>query len=73
VRLILAKQDRVSSIEERLDEVDQQEKAELFLGSMRRDKNHARKVLLSDLDEALADYGELCHIISKSASHLIKI
>lgn len=57
-RLILAKQDRVAQLEEQLDQVDLNEKAELFLGNMRRDKNQQRIALLADLDEALGDYGE---------------
>lgn len=56
-RLLLAKQDRVSQIEQKLDEIDGKEHAELFLGNMRRDKNQERRSTLEDLDEALADYG----------------
>lgn len=56
-RLLLRKQDRVSVLEQRLQELDQNEERPLFLGSLRRDCNAERKSLLVDLDHALADYG----------------
>lgn len=37
---------------------DQAEDAELFLGSVRRDKNAQRKEVLGRLEAALKDYGE---------------
>jgi hypothetical protein len=56
-RLMLVKQDRVAEIEEKLDDIDRNEEAELFLGNRRRDRNDKRAVVLKNLDEALADYG----------------
>jgi hypothetical protein len=56
-RLMLVKQDRIVEMEKRLDDIDRDEKAELFLGNVRRDRNDERAVVLRNLDEALADYG----------------
>ena len=56
-RLLLLKQDRVSALEKRLLDLDQQEQRPLFLGSFRRDCNTDRKNTLFELDMALADYG----------------
>ena len=56
-RLLLVKQDRVSALEGQLRELDEQEQRPLFLGSLRRDGNTERANLLSELDPALADYG----------------
>lgn len=57
-RLLLLKQDRLSMIEQRLEQVDQEEGRELFLGKSRRDRNPERIALLSEADTLLADYGE---------------
>jgi hypothetical protein len=51
------KQDRLSALEQRLDDVDQQETSLLFLGKSRSDKNIDRISLLSQIDSCLADYG----------------
>ena len=57
-RLLLLKQERVSALERRLEELDLQEERQLFLGSFQQDQNAARSEVLQDLDEALADYGK---------------
>ncbi|KAF2626793.1 hypothetical protein BU25DRAFT_72116 [Macroventuria anomochaeta] len=57
-RVLLKKQDRLSMLEERLDEIDDKETSLLFLGKSRIDKNAARLSLLEDIESALADYGE---------------
>ncbi len=56
-RLLLLKQDRLSVLEARLDEVDQKEKCPLFLGASRCDGNSERESLLSEIESGLADYG----------------
>jgi hypothetical protein len=56
-RLLLLKQDRLSSLENQLEKIDREETAALFLGSSRRDGNRDRNSVLSDIDTALADYG----------------
>lgn len=56
-RLLLLKQDRISSLEEQLDRIDREETHPLFLGNSRRDRNEERKTVLADIDLALADYG----------------
>lgn len=57
-RLLLVKQQRVMTLEKKLEELDLQEPQALNLGSIQADTNHARTKILKDLDEALADYGE---------------
>ena len=56
-RLLLLKQDEVSSLESQLDRIDQNESHELFLGNSRRDGNTERKDVLMKLDAALSSYG----------------
>ncbi|KAI1176732.1 hypothetical protein F4777DRAFT_239452 [Nemania sp. FL0916] len=56
MRLLLAAQDRVAALEQRLDQLDEQEDRQLFLGCMRRDSNVERQQVLSDLKGALAEY-----------------
>jgi len=58
-RLLLLKQDKLSSLEKQLEMVDQQETNPLFLASSRRDRNPERESILSNIDTALADYGRL--------------
>ncbi|KAI1776945.1 hypothetical protein F4818DRAFT_412368 [Hypoxylon cercidicola] len=55
-RLLLQKQDRLSVLEQKLDQVDQEEVSPLFLGKLRVDRNQARISLLSEIDKQLADY-----------------
>ncbi|KAH6696606.1 hypothetical protein BKA61DRAFT_623295 [Leptodontidium sp. MPI-SDFR-AT-0119] len=55
-RLLLLKQDKLSMLEERLNQVDQQEESLLFLGKSRCDKNTDRISLLSEIESCLADY-----------------
>lgn len=55
-RLLLIKQDGISVLESRLDQIDDQEERELFLGNRRRDRNLERKELLSALEQGLAVY-----------------
>lgn len=57
VRLLLLKQDKLSLLEMRLDEIDRSETALLRLGSCRSDDNSERQSVLSKIDSALADYG----------------
>ena len=59
LRLLLLKQDRLSLLEAQLDRVDVEETSPLFLGSHRRNKNPDRASLLSEIDVALADYGNI--------------
>ena len=57
-RVLLMKQDRLSLLEEQLDELDNDEPSKLFLGNIRRDGNEARRGVLKAVDKALKDYGE---------------
>ncbi|KAF2468911.1 uncharacterized protein BDR25DRAFT_230846, partial [Lindgomyces ingoldianus] len=59
MRLLLAKQDEVSKLESELKAIDWDETAELFLGSMRLDKNAKRKDVMCKLDVAIKEYDEL--------------
>lgn len=56
-RLLLQKQDKLSILEEKLEQVDYLEAAPLYLGKSRSDRNTERITLLSEIDTALADYG----------------
>ena len=58
-RLLLLKQQRMTALEKQLEQLDFQEPRALHLGSIQADTNAARIQILKDLDEALADYGEL--------------
>ncbi|KAF2495500.1 hypothetical protein BU16DRAFT_561784 [Lophium mytilinum] len=60
-RMLLHKQDKLSQLEEQLEQIDREEPKVLFLGSYRRDSNPARKQVLENIDAALADYDELIH------------
>ena len=60
-RLLLMKQDKLSLLEQELDQVDKDETRQLFLGSCRRDQNSRRKQVMQELDGALADYGMRSH------------
>ncbi|KAF4630754.1 hypothetical protein G7Y89_g7386 [Cudoniella acicularis] len=55
-------------LEQRLEQVDQQEKCLLFLGKSRCDKNADRASLLSELETSLADYDNFaertCRVLS---------
>ncbi|XTI82344.1 hypothetical protein V2W45_1228407 [Cenococcum geophilum] len=57
-RILLLKQDRLSMLEQRLEQIDQQETSLLFLGKSRCDKNTDRTSLLSDIESCLADYDQ---------------
>jgi hypothetical protein len=56
-RLLLLKQDKLSILEQRLDQVDEQETSLLFLGKSRCDQNAERSSILLDIEASLADYG----------------
>jgi hypothetical protein len=62
-RLLLLKQDRISCLEEQLDQIDHNEPLPLFLGKSRGDSNSERISILSQLDSALADYGMLARCV----------
>lgn len=56
-RLLLLKQDRLTVLEERLEEVDRKEICPMFLGVGRCDGNAERASVLSEIESQLADYG----------------
>lgn len=56
-RLLLLKQDRLSALEQKLEQIDSEETSLLFLGKSRCDNNIERRTLLSEIDSCLADYG----------------
>ena len=58
-RLLFVKQDHLSMLEERLDEIDHSEPRKMFLGNLRRDRNYSRKNVLDSMDKALRDYGKI--------------
>lgn len=58
-RLLLYKQDSLSVLEKRLNDIDNNERSPLFLGSRRRDKNEERKDIMGKIDVELAEYGKM--------------
>ena len=58
VRLLLLKQDRLSMLEKKLNQIDNEETEELFVRSTRYDKNVERSAILSEINDALTDYGD---------------
>lgn len=56
------KQDRLSVLEQKLDQLDDQESSHLFLGKSRSDKNLDRLALLSEVDSCLTDYGKYSNL-----------
>ncbi|KAK1456148.1 hypothetical protein CMEL01_16560, partial [Colletotrichum melonis] len=59
-RILLRKQDRLSVLEEQLNQLDENEESPLFLGKSRCDKNEARRTLLQEMELCLADYDRFC-------------
>lgn len=57
-RLLLLKQDRLSALEQKLEQIDSEETSLLFLGKSRCDNNIERRTLLSEIDSCLADYDQ---------------
>ncbi|RYP68848.1 hypothetical protein DL771_006466 [Monosporascus sp. 5C6A] len=55
-RLLLLKQDELSILEKRLENLDREEDILLRLGSCREDDNPQRRTILAEIDTALADY-----------------
>ncbi|KAI1360145.1 hypothetical protein F5Y08DRAFT_55435 [Xylaria arbuscula] len=56
LRLLLAKQDEIAVLENRLDEIDAAEQRDLFLGCMRRDVNIDRQNVLQSIKLAVSEY-----------------
>ncbi|KAK1773055.1 hypothetical protein QBC45DRAFT_428587 [Copromyces sp. CBS 386.78] len=57
-RILLLKQDKLSMLEERLEQVDSEESSPLFLGKSRCDRNAERLSLISQIEACLADYDQ---------------
>ncbi|KAI0894895.1 CHAT domain-containing protein [Annulohypoxylon nitens] len=55
-RVLLLKQDRLTLLEQQLDQVDQDETMPLFLGKMRGDRNQQRTKLMAEIEACLSDY-----------------
>jgi hypothetical protein len=56
-RCLLLAQEEISSLEKKLQEVDQTERTQLFLSSREHDGNAERKALLQELRLKLREYG----------------
>lgn len=56
-RLLLLKQDKITVLEQKLDQLDRDESNDLFLCINRSDKNPERESLLMELEQSLAGYG----------------
>ena len=57
VRLLLLRQDKITLLEKRLDAIGSQEPCPLFLGCRRMDRNTEREAVISEMENALAGYG----------------
>lgn len=57
-RLLLLKQDKLSLLEEKLDNLDRNERSPLFLGKSRLDANVERLSTIAAIESSLKDYGE---------------
>jgi hypothetical protein len=55
--LLLQKQDKLSMLEERLEQVDNEETRSIYLGKSRCDRDTERISPLSEIASCLADYG----------------
>ena len=64
-RLLLIKQDRLSALEERLDEIDEEEESPVFLGVSRMDNNADRQDVLKEIEEGLEDYDKFAYSMSR--------
>ncbi|KAI2616350.1 hypothetical protein GGR54DRAFT_631828 [Hypoxylon sp. NC1633] len=69
-RLLLLKQDKLSMLEEKLKKIDYDECNSLRLGSQRRDDNADRLSVMSEIDEAMHDYGTAACIFPFLFPHL---
>lgn len=56
--MLLYKQDRLSELEARFEQIDRREPKVLFHGSRRRDGNSERLAILKELDVVLEEYGK---------------
>ncbi|KAI8625882.1 hypothetical protein F5Y19DRAFT_240139 [Xylariaceae sp. FL1651] len=59
LRLLLAKQDEIVVLENKLDEIDAAEQRDIFLGCMRLDANTARQEVLRDAKLAMSEYDDM--------------
>ena len=57
-RVLLHKQDELIEMENKLNELDNEEKTFYYLSSRRDDLNFARKNLLTEIERKMADYGD---------------
>ncbi|KAK0703661.1 hypothetical protein B0T26DRAFT_744402 [Lasiosphaeria miniovina] len=57
-RLLLLKQDKLSALEQRLEQIDRDETCPLFLGKGRSDGNQDRESILSEIELCLKDYDQ---------------
>ena len=67
-RLLLHRQDKLSLLEQKLERIDSEETENLFARSCRYDKNVERSAVLSDINSALADYGNRIFVIHPATS-----
>ncbi|OTA70083.1 hypothetical protein K449DRAFT_459893 [Hypoxylon sp. EC38] len=68
-RMLLYKQDNISSLESTLERIDLEERKVLFLGSRRKDVNEARRDVLEKIDKAMADYDDLMSRTQRALSY----
>ncbi|KAF5564885.1 hypothetical protein FNAPI_1963 [Fusarium napiforme] len=69
MRLLLAKQDRLSILEKRLNKIDREEPAPVFLSSMRMNGSPERAAIISEIEDALESYDDLLERTEKVVSY----
>ncbi|KAG7008743.1 hypothetical protein G7Y79_00004g013270 [Physcia stellaris] len=60
-RLLLYKQDELSVLEKQLDQIDNEETRDLFLGNRRRDRNLQRAEIVTKLEKTLRNYDKFLY------------
>lgn len=65
-RLLLLKQDKLAVLEKKLDNIDDAEACDVFLGNSRIDRNQDRLAVLAEIESNLSEYGRrsliICHL-----------
>ncbi|KAI1065885.1 hypothetical protein LB507_001179 [Fusarium sp. FIESC RH6] len=67
-RLLLLKQDKLAVLEKKLDDIDDAEECELFLGKSRIDRNQDRIAVLAEIESNLSEYDDLVERTGRTLS-----
>ncbi|KAI1013818.1 hypothetical protein LB503_010515, partial [Fusarium chuoi] len=67
-RLLLLKQDKLTVLEKKLQEIDKSEESIIFLGVSRVDQNQSRLCTLSEIEASLVEYDEFVERTARTFS-----